>query len=94
MVRDGDLGADLSMCLFGGLPALLLLSSPGTWQFEPFLGGVVCIVWVVVLIAWILVLVWVYRDAEERGMNGALWVIVCFFLGLLGLLLLLAHVVA
>ena len=35
----------------------------------------------------LLILVFVYRDAESRGMNGALWAIIVFFLSLLGLLL-------
>jgi len=29
----------------------------------------------------------VYRDAEYRGMNGALWAIIVFFLSIIGLLL-------
>jgi len=35
----------------------------------------------------LLILVFVYKDAESRGMNGALWAIIVFFLSLLGLLL-------
>ncbi|PVX24674.1 MAG: hypothetical protein CW691_06895 [Candidatus Bathyarchaeum sp.] len=35
----------------------------------------------------ILILVWVYRDAESRNMNGALWAIIVFFLSVLGLIL-------
>jgi hypothetical protein len=37
------------------------------------------------LAVWIVLLVWVYRDASRRGMNGALWVVVVFFLHLIGL---------
>ena len=71
-----------------GLPALLLLvSRPELFrQFEFFAVGAFCIVWVVFLILWILVLVWVYRDAEERGMSGILWVLVVFFLSIIGLI--------
>jgi len=33
---------------------------------------------------WLALLVWVYRDATRRGMDGVLWLIVVFFLHLLG----------
>jgi uncharacterized membrane protein YoaK (UPF0700 family) len=35
----------------------------------------------------ILILLWVYRDAESRGMNGVLWAIIVFFLNIFGLIL-------
>ena len=47
------------------------------------------IIWVLpffLLILWICILIWVYRDAEERNMNGILWallVLVGNFVGLL-----------
>ena len=51
-------------------------------QIVPFL--LVPLLWFVI---GLLILVFVYRDAESRGMNGALWAIIVFFLSLLGLLL-------
>jgi len=39
---------------------------------------------VLALVVWIALLIWVYRDASRRGMNAVLWVIVVFFLHLLG----------
>jgi len=39
------------------------------------------------LVFWIAVIVWVYKDAERRGMHGALWAIIVFFLHLIGLLI-------
>ncbi len=87
MVSLRDLRASLSALLFFGFPALIILASPRVWQFEPFLAGTLCLIWVVVLVVWILVLIWVYRDAEERQMSGLLWVIVCFFLGIIGLII-------
>jgi hypothetical protein len=30
------------------------------------------------LIIWIMIIVWVYRDAENRGMNGVLWALLVF----------------
>jgi hypothetical protein len=35
---------------------------------------------------WIVIIVWVYRDAESRRMNGAIWALVAFFLHFLGLI--------
>ena len=35
----------------------------------------------------ILILFWVYQDAESRGMNGILWAIIVFFLNIIGLIL-------
>lgn len=39
------------------------------------------------LLVWIVVGVWVYRDAESRAMNGALWLIIVIFLGLIGIII-------
>jgi hypothetical protein len=36
------------------------------------------------LIVWIALLFWVHRDASRRGMNAGLWVVIVFFLHLLG----------
>ena len=41
----------------------------------------------VLLIIWVLVIVWVYRDAERRGMNGVLWALLVFIGNLIGLLI-------
>jgi hypothetical protein len=42
------------------------------------------IIWLVV---WILVAIWVYKDAEKRGKNGVLWLIIVIILGLIGLII-------
>lgn len=39
------------------------------------------------LIIWICVIIWVYRDAERRGMNGVLWALLVFIGNLVGLLI-------
>jgi len=41
----------------------------------------------VLLIIWIFVIVWVYRDAERRGMNGILWGLLVFIGNIIGLLI-------
>jgi len=39
------------------------------------------------LILWIVVIVWVYRDAERRGMNGVLWALLVLIGNIIGLLI-------
>jgi RNA polymerase subunit RPABC4/transcription elongation factor Spt4 len=39
------------------------------------------------LIIWIFVIVWVYRDAERRGMNGVLWGLLVLIGNIIGLLI-------
>ncbi len=41
----------------------------------------------VLLIIWIFVIAWVYRDAERRGMNGILWGLLVFIGNIIGLLI-------
>ena len=38
-------------------------------------------------ILWIVVIVWVYRDAERRGMNGVLWALLVLIGNIIGLLI-------
>ena len=37
-------------------------------------------------ILWILMIVWIYNDAEERGMNGALWALLVLVGNIIGLI--------
>jgi ABC-type transport system involved in multi-copper enzyme maturation permease subunit len=39
------------------------------------------------LIIWIFVIVWVFRDAERRGMNGVLWALLVLIGNIIGLLI-------
>jgi RNA polymerase subunit RPABC4/transcription elongation factor Spt4 len=39
------------------------------------------------VILWIAVIVWVYKDAERRGMSGLLWSLLVFFGSVVGLLI-------
>lgn len=41
----------------------------------------------VLFVIWIMVIVWVYRDAERRGMNGVLWALLVLIGNLIGLLI-------
>ncbi len=42
------------------------------------------IVW---FILWILVAVWVYKDAQKRDKNGVLWIIIVILLGIIGFII-------
>ena len=39
------------------------------------------------VVIWIFVIVWVYRDAERRGMNGLLWALLVLIGNIIGLLI-------
>ena len=53
-----------------------------------FLGaGLLCLLPIVWFIIAILLCIWVYRDAESRGMNGVLWLIVVLIAGIIGLII-------
>jgi RNA polymerase subunit RPABC4/transcription elongation factor Spt4 len=41
----------------------------------------------VFLVVWIAVIIWVYKDAERRGMSGLLWSLLVFIGNLIGLLI-------
>jgi len=52
------------------------------------LGAMVCLVIPIVwFIIWLLVGIWVYKDAEKRGKSGVLWLIIVLLLGLLGIII-------
>ena len=56
----------------------------GDWWFWPVagFGGFFALLYLAVAV-WILV--WVYKDAQSRGMNAVLWAVLVFFLHLVGL---------
>ena len=67
------------------LVALLLpINQMGGWWMFPAFFMIIPLAWFVV---GILILVWVYQDAESRGMNGVLWTLITFFLSIIGLIL-------
>ncbi len=50
------------------------------------LAGIFCLIPIVWFIIAILLCIWVYRDAESRGMSGALWLIIVIISGIIGLI--------
>lgn len=61
----------------------LLSALPFQIEFFALSACGLLIAWLVVFI---LIAVWVYRDAESRGMSGGLWLIIVILLGLIGLI--------
>ena len=53
------------------------------WWLFPWIF-LIPLVWFVI---GILILFWVYQDAESHGMSGLLWAIIVFFLNIIGLIL-------
>jgi RNA polymerase subunit RPABC4/transcription elongation factor Spt4 len=51
------------------------------------LGIPMLILPIALLVLWILVLIWVYRDAERRGMSGILWLLLVLIGNVIGLLI-------
>jgi hypothetical protein len=48
-------------------------------------GGFI-IFFIVLIVVWILLAVWVYRDARKRGMEATLWLLVVLLTGIFGLI--------
>jgi hypothetical protein len=53
-----------------------------TMQTE-FLDGFCCLFYFFVIIFWIIIAIYVYGDAEERGMSGALWALLIILFGVI-----------
>jgi len=57
------------------------------FQIDLFLGGAICFVVIGLWIIFLLIAIWVYRDAESRGMSGVLWLLVVLLTGIIGLII-------
>ena len=67
--------------------APMLIGQEG-WEWLGFGAlGLICLVPIIWLVIAILLCIWVYRDAESRGMSGALWLIIVLVAGLLGFII-------
>ncbi len=63
------------------------LDGDGNWSWAWPWIGLAGLLAAAALVVWILILIWVYRDAEKRGMSGPIWVLVVLFVHLIGLLI-------
>ena len=51
-------------------------------------GGLACFGgFALMFIIWIVLAIWVYRDAQQRDGNGALWLIIVIITGIIGLII-------
>lgn len=50
-------------------------------------GALFCILPIVMFIVFLLIAIWVYKDAEKRGKSGALWLIIVLLTGIIGLII-------
>jgi hypothetical protein len=68
--------------VFSGLNRAFSSTVHGLGRFgvESVFGGAL-------VVFWIFVLFWVYRDAERRGMSGVLWALLVFIGNLIGLII-------
>ncbi len=57
-------------------------------DLAPLLGfyGVCAVVYLVIFIIWIVLAIWVYKDAKKRGENAVLWLLVVLLTGIIGLI--------
>lgn len=56
----------------------------GQWEWLIF--GWICFIPIFWFVIAILLCIWVYRDAESRGMSGALWLIIVLIGSIVGLI--------
>jgi Na+/H+-dicarboxylate symporter len=57
------------------------------WAFWSLFTGALCFIPLVIFIIWIVLAIWVYKDAERRGSSGALWLIIVIITGIIGLII-------
>jgi TctA family transporter len=81
----------LSLAALAAVSALAAsgLAEPGDfgYAFLAFLvfGGFILLI-IGLIAVWILLAVWVYRDAKKRGMEATLWLLVVLLTGFIGLI--------
>ena len=56
------------------------------WIFFPAFIGIIILGILVASVIGIFLCIWIYRDAQARGENGALWVIIFLISGIIGLI--------
>ncbi len=60
----------------------------GQAEVIPGLVGLACLgFYVVLFIIWIILAVWVYKDAKARGENAVLWLLIVLITGIIGLII-------
>jgi hypothetical protein len=57
------------------------------WPFKCFNLSSFSILSLALLVFWIFITIWVYKDAEKRNMNGVLWALLVFIGNIIGLII-------
>jgi hypothetical protein len=90
---------NITILAFIGITTLIAISGlvNATYEYDYYsddawlwggLGLAACGIWIIIwFVIFILIAIWVYRDAEKRGSSGALWLIVVIILGIIGLII-------
>lgn len=77
----------LMMALFFMLLSMSAIASASSdalfWGFT----GLICAFYIIMIIVWIIIAIWVYRDAEKRDSSGALWLLIVLLTGIIGLII-------
>ena len=63
------------------------LAQHDPWGRDGWIMGFLISLILVSIIIVVLIGLWIYRDAESRGENGVLWLIIVFFLNIIGLII-------
>lgn len=58
-----------------------------SWGLFGLFAGALCIIPLIIFVLWIILAIWVYKDAQKRGSSGALWLIIVIITGIIGLII-------
>lgn len=81
----------VALLLFvGSLGKCALAQGEGDEKFSGavcWLGSALCLVPVMLFVVSLAIAIWMYKDAERRGKNGELWLIIELLLPIIGLII-------
>ena len=75
----------LSLALASALAARVL-AEPDDFGYALLIFGGFILLIIALFVVWILLAVWVYRDAKKRGMEATLWLLLVLLTGFIGLI--------
>ena len=75
-----------------GISNTVVATNPYGFDYDPTvfwagLGALIIGICIVVFIIFILIAIWVYRDAEKRGSSGVLWLLIVLLTQIIGLII-------
>ena len=74
--------------VFGAFRTIRDTVPPWNWGEHHLLGfPATAIPLLIMTFIWLAVIIWVYRDAQKRGMNGVLWALLVFLGSIVGLII-------